>query len=392
MLNEIAYKIQTILNDLRPQRALDLYGNREMKPLGHVLVSYVPLPLVGDVARFRGHSNVWECAEIVRIFNRLGYAVDLISWRDATFVPRRDYAMVFDIHRNLSRCSGPETRAIFHVTGSNPVFSNMAEQRRLADLRERRGGMLAPQRSVNEEDLRLFDENMDRADLITLIGNEVTEATFPPAFRDKIRRVIATGAWLPGGREPALPAAAREFLWFNGTGAVHKGLDLTLEVFARHPELVLHLVGPYLKEKDFVSAYHRELTGCPNIRSHGFLYPSGRKFREIAGQVSAFVSPSCSEGISTSAITCMQLGLIPVISAHSGITLPSDIGCLLQECTVEEIENALLTLAAKSDEDLRVERARSREFALNRFSREEFSTIMEKALLSQVKGARSRPL
>lgn len=387
MLSEVTYKIQTILNNIRPQRALDLYYNRDLKPLGHVLVSYVPLPLVGDVTRFRGHSNIWECAEIVRIFNRLGYAVDLISWQDTTFVPCRDYVAVFDIHRNLTRYAGPGTRTIFHVTGSNPVFSNMAEQRRLVDLRERRGVILSPRRSVGEKDLRIFADNLERADLITLIGNEVTEATFPSVYQDKIFRVIATGAYLPDSWNPFQRAAGREFLWFNGSGAVHKGLDLTLEVFARHPDLVLHLVGPYLKEKDFVDAYRHELMDCPNIRSHGFLYPASRKFQEIVARVNAFVSPSCSEGISTSAITCMQLGMVPVISTNSGITLPPDCGYLLQECTIEKIESAVLAVAAKKDEELREEGDRSRAFAAETFSRKEFYRIMEKTLLSQLQSA-----
>jgi glycosyltransferase involved in cell wall biosynthesis len=382
MLSELVYKLQTLFQGLKPLRALDLYDSRAGEPRGHALVSYVPLPMLGAVDRFQGHSNVWECAEIVRIFNRLGYMVDLISWQDTAFVPRWDYDVVFDIHRNLSRFAGPTTRAVFHVTGSNPVFSNGAEARRLAELLERRGVSLAPCRSVCAEDLRIFAENLERADLITLIGNEVTESTFPSHLRGRIRRVTATGAFLPEEAQRGRSSVGREFLWFNGTGAVHKGLDLTLEVFTRHPELVLHLVGPYLKEIDFVDAYRRELTECPNIRSHGFLYPASRKFRQIADRVSFFVSPSCSEGISTSAITCMQMGMIPVVSANTGITLPPDSGCLLQECSVEVIESAVLAVTAKGDNLVREESTRIRDFARETFSREQFYEKMMFALHS----------
>ena len=359
-----------------------MYTNRDMEPVGHVLLSYVPLPLVGEAGRFRGHSNVWECAEIVNILNSLGYAVDLISWQDAAFVPRREYDVVFDIHRNLSRYAGPGSRTVFHVTGSNPFYSNDAELCRLDELRERRGVRLDPRRSVGKDDLQIFAENLERADLITLIGNEVTEATYQQSLRPKIRRVIATGAYLPEETLTGRSPAGREFLWFNGTGAVHKGLDLTLEVFARHPELVLHLVGPYLKEQDFIAAYRNELTDCPNILSHGFLYPASRKFRQIAERVCAFVSPSCSEGISTSAITCMQLGMIPVLSAQSGISLPPDIGCQLQECTIDAIEAAVIAVAARSDDEVRQEAARIREFARDTYSRERFSEQMKRALVS----------
>jgi glycosyltransferase involved in cell wall biosynthesis len=382
MLSEIAYKLQILLGGFSPLRKLNIYHNREGNPKGRALVSYMPLPVMGDAAYFRGHSNVWESAEIVRILNQLGYAVDLIHWKDAKFVSPREYDAIFDIHGNLTRYATLESRTIFHVTGSNPEFSNRAEEQRLNALRERRGVLLAPRRSIGDEERRTFAGNLARADLITLIGNEVTSATFPVSIQGKIHRVVATGSYLPITRDAGSFSPGKEFLWFNGAGAVHKGLDLAIEVFARNPELVLHLVGPYLKEKDFVMAYRRELTESPNIHSHGFVYPASRKFRDITSRVTAFISPSCSEGISTSAITCMQYGMIPLISERSGINLPPGVGSLFSDCSIEEIETAVLAVAAKNEDEIRKECARGQIFASQTFSREEFSRQMMKALQS----------
>lgn len=386
MLIEVSYKLQILLGGLMPRRLQDRYRDRERKPKGKVLVSYMPLPVIGDAADFRGHSNLWESSEIVRIFNRLGYSVDLIHWRDTSFVPRGKYTAVFDIHGNLGRYAAPGIRTIFHVTGSNPEFSNRAEEERLAALRERRGVLLAPRRSIGGEELNIFSENLERADSVTLIGNEVTAATFPDRLRGKIRPLIATGSHMPVVRDLGSFRGGKEFLWFNGYGAVHKGLDLTLEVFARNPGLVLHLVGPYLKEKDFVSEYRRELCELPNIRSHGFIYPGSGRFRAITERVAAFVSPSCSEGISTSAITCMQYGMIPIISERSGINLPQGVGTLLRDCSMEEIEAAVLETAAKGAGEIRDECARSQSFAERAYSRAVFSREMEDAMLSCLQG------
>jgi glycosyltransferase involved in cell wall biosynthesis len=355
---------------------------------GHVLVSYIPdsLRYRKDDKRFKRHSNAWESFEIARIFNRYGYAVDAISWDDSSFIPERNYTVVFDIHRNLLRCSSSGTYKIFHVTGSDPAFSNRAEQERIDALLRRRGVAVAPRRYVSEKDLELFHGNLETADSVTLIGNETTAATFPDHLRHKMTLVTPTGSHLTTLRDPKKTDIRNEFLWFNGTGAVHKGLDLVLEVFARNPKIVLHVVGPYRKERDFTAAYADELTKCPNIFSHGFLSPSSRKFRKIAGNSLGFISPSCSEGISTSAITCMQYGIVPILSRNSGIDVTPDMGYLLHSCTIDDIEAAILSLLDKPEQEVRRMIANSQEFALKRFSRAEFSrridTVVARSLPS----------
>jgi glycosyltransferase involved in cell wall biosynthesis len=381
MFRELAYKAQITLGRIRPLRFLDLPPACGLRPRGRALVSYLPLPLFGDPGLFRGHSNVWESSEIARIFTRLGYCVDVIAWQDKSFIPTGSYDVVFDIHCNLLRYSGEATRRIIHVTGSYPDFSNRAERQRLDVLQERRGVRLQQRRGVSNDDLRIFSENLEAADTITLIGNGVTFATFPEELRGKIKTVNATGALLPLGMEKdVLSAGRREFLWFNGAGAVHKGLDLVLEVFARHAEFTLHVVGPYLKERDFVEAYRTELFRLPNILSHGFLYPGSAKFQRLLEGIAFFINPSCSEGISTAAITCMQAGLVPIASRNCGISLPKGIGWLLQNCSIAEIEEAVLRAQSLDSEELGEMSGASRRFALKEFSREAFSARMEAAL------------
>ncbi|HIJ87343.1 MAG TPA: glycosyltransferase [Desulfuromonadales bacterium] len=382
-LGEYGYKLQRACQHYLPQRSLNIRPPGKATLRGRALVSYLPLPLLGDPAFFRGHSNVWESSEIVRIFNRLGYVVDLIAWDDSAFLPVTPYDVVFDIHRNLLRCSSEKTKAIFHVTGSNPEFSNQAEALRLQDLKVRRGETICTRRSVGADDLKKFAEGLARANLITLIGNEVTAATFTDDIQCKIRPVVATGSFLPETvKSPESGPTSSEFLWFNGGGAVLKGLDLVLEVFARHPELTLHVVGPYLKERDFVDAYRTELFKTPNIKSHGFLFPADSRFMKIASRVGAFINPSCSEGISTAAITCMQAGMIAVISKNCGISLSDQAGFLLTECTVAAIENAVLAVAAMEYDSWRSMSEKAGRFAREKYSRTAFSRLMEEAIVS----------
>lgn len=377
MLRRLTRKIRSCFG--RPDffRVMDYFPSGGI-PKGHVLVSYIPGPLVcrDDDRRLRRHSNSWESLEIAKIFAGNGYAVDAISWDDTSFVPKRDYTAVFDISVNLARCSRPGTYKFLHATGSDPLFSNKAEQERIDALKERRGVSVAPRRFVKDADIELFHGNLAKADTVTLIGNGVTSATFPEHIRRKLQCVAPTGSYLCRIRNPREIDIKREFVWFNGTGAVHKGLDLVLEVFARNPGLVLHVIGPYLKERDFAAAYEYELTRCPNIISHGFLYPSSRIFLEITKNVLGFVSPSCSEGISTSAITCMHYGMAPVVSRNSGVDMTEDMGCVLNTCTIEEIEETVLSLTERPELEIRKMIAASQEYALKRFSRKEFSRNM----------------
>jgi hypothetical protein len=244
----------------------------------------------------------------------------------------------------------------------------------------RRGFVVNARRDFPREEVELVKRNLAAADIIALLGNEVTAATYPEDIQHKMHFIPVTGSYLAGLRDPSKIRFQKEFLWFGGVGAVHKGLDLTLEVFARHPELILHVVGPYLKERDFTRAYRHELTRCQNIISHGFLYPSSREFRMLADGVRAFLLPSCSESTSTAAVTCMQYGLLPVVSSNCGLELDDSMGITLRTCSIDEIERAVISLCETPEEDIRQMTAKAQEYALNTFSRKEFTKHMNDVL------------
>ena len=350
-------------------------------PRGEVLVSYLP-----EAARLgpgaideRGHTSLWECRAIVEILEEMGRRVDVVRWDDDTFVPEREYEAVLDIHRNLRRLAGPGSRKLFHVSGSDPRFSNAAERRRLEELAERRGVRLAPRRSFAADDVEVFHGNLAAADTVTLLGNEATLRTFPAEIRERVRRIPVSGSRLATVRDPRSAAFGREFLWFGGAGAVHKGLDRVLEVFARRPDLRLHVVGPYLQETDFVEAYRRELS-LPQVVSHGWMSPSSSAFAQLARHVSAFLHPSCSEGASTAAVTCMQFGLLPVLTPESGLDLPEGTGFLLPDASLSAIEAAVQRVLDLPREELRERTARTQAHASATYSREAFTGAMRAVL------------
>ena len=350
--------------------------------LKRALVSYLAAPATWDAdsKKFDGHSNAWESAQLVRILRESGYELDVINWDDRSFVGRGHYDVVVDIHGNLSRMAGHASCRVLHVTGSHPEFSNRAELQRLAALEARRGVRLRRRRSVSVEAVAQFNDSLQISDLVTLIGNTTTLSTFPTEIRSKIRLVTVSGSSLSRVRSARELTTVGEFLWFAGSGAVHKGMDLVLEVFARNPQLTLHCVGPFTRELDFVRAYRRELFDLPNIVSHGFINPDTPKFYDIASRCCGFVTPSCSEGISPAVVTCLQFGLVPIISRQCGVDLPLGAGWVLEVCTLDELTGAVEALCATPIARLREMIEQTQMAAASAYSREAFSRRLRNAL------------
>jgi glycosyltransferase involved in cell wall biosynthesis len=221
--------------------------------------------------------------------------------------------------------------------------------------------------------------SLEAADACSLLGNERTRETYPEKYWHKMELVTVSasevGKQAKKMRESVPPK--REFLWFFGSGAVHKGLDLLLEVFARHPELQLHVVGAIAPEEDFYELYKEELTATKNIHNHGYLFPSSAEFQGLLKDVFCFVAPTCSEGISPSVVTCLQLGLYPVISLDTGVTLPDGCGLYIESLTIDEVEKHVLAAMELKDDEIIHQVQKTQADALARFSRSAFKSQME---------------
>ena len=358
-------------------------------PRGRVLFSYLENPLrwSEDHRGFGGHTNQWESREIVRIFTDLGYQLDAINWNDKEFVPQQSYNVCFDISTNLQRLAPFLDRSavkILHRTTSDPFYQNRAELDRVSALKIRRQSNYEPKRHISFPDLE--HKSLQIADVCSLKGNGHTLRTYPQEFRHKIKLLQISGCSLPDNLKKVsdLVPRKREFLWFFGSGVVHKGLDLLLEVFSKHSEFTLNIVGKVDREPDFMTIYHHELTELPNIRMHGSMRTDSRRFQEIIKDVFCFIAPSCSEGLSPAVVTCMQLGLYPLISRNTGITLPPYCGRYLDKCSVREIEGSVTELFQMSASDLMSEIRRSQSHSLSQLSRATFREKMEDFLLHAV--------
>lgn len=343
---------------------------------GNALVSYIADPIAWPDGHsgLLAHSNFWECREIARLLSGMGFDVDAVDWNDEAFVPVKEYSLVLDIDANLQRwaplLSGSTVR-VLHLTGSYGPFQNKAELARIAAFEERTGKLYSPKRLVRG--LELAERSLRLAHHCSLIGNENTLQTYPEEYRGKIKLIPVSGSALTRTRTVAeMASGKREFLWFFESGAVHKGLDLVLEAFARHPEWVLHVVGSAPRERDFAAAYGRHLS-LPNIRVHGHLKPGTPVFAERIRDVFCFIAPTCSEGSSPAVATCLQWGLFPILSRQTGIDLPSGCGIFLDELEPLAVERAVQSARAMDNAEIVRQTLACQTLALEKYSRQAFS-------------------
>ena len=348
-------------------------------PKGNVLLSYVidPFLLKPGQPVSNAHTIHWESLQMARTFLDMGYCVDVISYRNDTFKPAKDYSFLISSRLNLERLAqllNKDCVKVMHITTAHWLFHMSAQHRRLLALRERRGVSLRL-RKIAEPNWAI-----EHADCATILGNKFTISTYSYANKSMLSIPNSTAFICPWPSEKDFESVRKHFLWFGSGGLVHKGLDLVLEAFAQMPEYHLTVCGPIDREVEFKLAYFKELYQTPNIQTVGWVDVTSPKFREISNNCIGLIYPSCSEGQSGAVVTCLHAGLIPIISYESGLDV-DDFGFILKTCTIEEIKTSVQMVATISSGELQSMARKGWEFARAHHTRDRFAEEYRSAVL-----------
>lgn len=340
------------------------------------LLCYVVAPFLHGGEPNPAHQNQWQAREMARIIDSLCYCVDVINYDNPKPGLRHGYDLLIDIHPGVDRpylsYLNQGCRKIAYITGSNPVVANRAESDRLDDLFARRGVRLAPRR----QSIPFPAEVLERFDAFCLIGSQQTLDTFHNVNLPKTFLLPNTSiAGLDPGDEMR---SSRSFIFLASGGQVHKGLDLLLEVFSRHPELHLFVCSSFRGEQDFCKLFKKELFETQNIHPVGFLDITGKRFREIAGSCAWMLLPSCAEALAGSVAVAMSAGLTPVVSHACGYL--SDQVILMSDCKLETIERLLLSLSEMPREQMLSHCRRSVRIAQELYAPTRFTQAVRQAL------------
>lgn len=339
----------------------------------YALLSYVthPFTITKSELMRAPHTNPWECLIIAEILLDRGYIVDVIDWTNYHFVPKKQYSIVIDVNQNLERLTPflPESCIkIFYITGAHWSYQNKAEQKRLEELKNRRGCILKPRRKMNPSN------NIENAKYATALGNGFARKTYSYSGKNIIDIPLFSTAVFPSPENKNFQESRKNFVWIGGGGAVHKGLDLTLEAFSQMPDYQLTICGPIATENDFVTCYHKELYSKPNIKLVGRIDVQGEQFKKIINEAVGLVYPSCSEGQAGSVIVGMHAGLIPIVTYESGIDA-EPFGIKLETASVEEIMNSVRTISELQKIELKKRAVATWTYAQEHHTKEKFKSI-----------------
>ncbi|MEO1374204.1 MAG: glycosyltransferase [Cyanobacteria bacterium J06635_10] len=375
--DNVAVVAEKIQNRLERRRMVSLQANKPA--IGNVLISYVldPFTLKPGEPISISHTQHWECLQMAKTFLDLGYNVDVIWFFNDTFLPKKDYAFFIETRWNLQRCVpflNKDCIKIFHSDSAHMLFHNAAEANRLLELQQRRGIALSPKRFEHP------NKAIEYADCATVLGNEFTMNTFRYANKPLYRIPISAPTLYPWPENKDFAACRRNFLWFGSGGLVHKGLDLLLDAFSQMPDYHLTICGPIAKEKDFETAFYKELYQTPNIHTVGWVDVTSQKYLDIVNSCLALVYPSCSEGGGGCVINCMHAGLIPVVSYESSVDVRDDCGVIFKENSIEEIKRTIQNISQRSASELKQMTRNSWEFVREHHTREKFAQVYRETI------------
>lgn len=339
---------------------------------GNVLLSYIlePFLIQFDASLLNNHTIYWRALQIANTFLELGYSVDVIDYRNKTFIPKKEYAFFIDVRYNFERLSPfvcKDCIKIMYIDTAHTLFHNAAEAKRLLELQQRKGITLSPQRSA------IPNLAIEYADFAITHGNEFVISTFKYANKPIYKISQSPCNTYPWPESKNYEICRKTYLWFGSHSFVHKGLDLVLDAFAEMPDYTLYIYGPIQKEKDFEKAYYKELYESANIHTLGWVDVNSPGFLEITNKCLALIYPSCSEGGAGSVITCMHAGIIPIISYESGVDVNDDFGVILNDCSVDRIKNSIKIVSSLPAETLRQMSRKAWIYARTHHTRERFA-------------------
>lgn len=340
---------------------LDLTKNQK-----RVLISYINYFSTANLNSKISHTNLLESIQIINVFKEFDYIIDVAycnSEESLEFLKVEKYDIIFGfgkVFREISKLN-PLAQKIIYVTENHPELSLRNELERNIYFYERTGKNIPLRRSgvyYNETDF----ENVDYA---IIMG----EKTPFEKYSFKKYNIFPTGFlnknYIFKNRDT--DNSKKNFLWLGSNGAIHKGLDLLIEVFKNYPEINLHICGFNQEEK------YLKIPKLENIINYGRIDIQSQEFLKLVDRCSYIILPSCSEGFSTSIGTGMLHSMIPLVCKDTGFNRLDDKVILFGDYKIEYLKEKIINLSLKKDEELQELHEKVYLYARNNFTIEDFT-------------------
>jgi len=304
----------------------------------NVLISYIVYPL-----RFKksdGHNNQLEIKTIANVFKKLSYNVDIVFYASNEKLNYKKYDLVFGFGKPFVKSvnSKKKIKRIFYATGSHPDFQNKQTKKRLEEVFLKTGIKMSDSCRFAKE---YSKEQYSIADAIILLGSEATKKTYGNIAHKifTINTFFNPNILTLGNVVLINEQMKKSFLYFTSNGAIHRGLDVLLELFEKNEQYDLYVSSNLDKEKEFLNHYSSKLYK-KNIHYLGYNSILSKNFKKLVNNCAFSILPSSSEGQSTSITNLSACGLIPLITKECGFDL-EDKSITIKKIDFDSIKEAV---------------------------------------------------
>jgi glycosyltransferase involved in cell wall biosynthesis len=341
-----------------------------------VLISYITAPLENPTEEFPSHTNYSECREIISIFRDLGYAVDVVHCLDEKHNPeirKKKYDVIFGFGEPFyyAALQNPHAIKIIYLTEVHPELSYRNEKERIEYFYRRHNKRTQLKRSGKHFKTR----EIEIADFGIFFGNAFTSQYYaiPPGALYTLEPTgLINKDYTYKKRDFA--ESRKNFIWFGSYGAIHKGLDILVDAFSDLPEYSLYICGLTTSERKLFDI------GKKNIHDLGFVHVETPAFIRLMDSCSFVILPSCAEGMATSVLTCMNHGLIPVVTRECGIDL-QDWGIYIEDYRVESVKEQIKMCATCDPRILEKYHKQVYDYSIKKFNIDRYSKDFKKILM-----------
>jgi len=321
------------------------------------------------------HTNALESGKIVLQLLGLKYNVWFLDCNRTDFYRLvKTRTIKFDLIIGLgtlfdSICLEQEKACkIVYITENNPIISYNNEMQRLKRYEEKYGEKRQLERTnkyYKEEMLKFYSKFIILSDIESFSN-----------LKGEIYSLSPTGFLNPGFSRDSLRNPQTDLLWMGTNSLIHKGLDVLLEAADMVPEVTLHIAGV---DVEYIESF--KLVVPRNVVVHGFVDIKSEKFLNIVESCSYIILPSCSEAMSTSVLTGMRHGLIPIVIKKTGMdNIPERLRITINSFYPTDIANVLRETKKSNKDELVIIKEALYDYANEEYTIDKYSKRLKEIL------------
>lgn len=352
MLKNILRRVLRRLHILQNSGPKDYYISKFSRRAPWVYVAYITEVFYSQDDRSiqNRHQNQREALAQVEVFHELGYNVYVQFYLSDRPIPHRKFDIVFGHEPDFVRAAlmNPDALKVHYVPGAYIDHRN-GQIIKMTDAVNQKYHCSIPYRRLLEYANPDHSSKVayEMADRILMIGSHFTVDTFPAHLHSKIVTIHQSTQSM-ANTDDIQYASPDEYFFMGSNGNLLKGVSLLIEYFVKHPEYVLHIVGPI--EDDVMTTFKSIITD--NIKFYGFVDVNSDEMSCIMNRCNFIIYPSGSEGMPGAVLNSMKHGLIPIVTKWAAFDEVGEYGYVLEDWTVDAIEKGVAWSRSLSPESV----------------------------------------